>query len=86
MMLPESLFEKFGVEFEPGEIIFCEWEPGEECFFIQDGRVKITKTVGNTQKTLDVIGAGDFFGCAKRPVPGRRVGDDIRVLARPLQP
>ncbi|MCB1324653.1 MAG: Crp/Fnr family transcriptional regulator [Spirochaetales bacterium] len=62
MMLPESLFEKFGVEFEPGEIIFCEWEPGEECFFIQDGRVKITKTVGNTQKTLDVIGAGDFFG------------------------
>lgn len=62
MMLPESLFEKFGVTFEPGEIIFCEYEPGNECFFIQEGNVKVTKTVGNSQKTLDVIEAGNFFG------------------------
>lgn len=61
-MLPESLYEKFGIGFEPGQIIFCEYEPGNECYFILDGRVKITKTVGNTQKTLDVIGSGDFFG------------------------
>ncbi len=61
-MLPESLYEKFGIGFEPGQIIFCEYEPGNECYFILDGRVKITKTVGNTQKTLDVIGNGDFFG------------------------
>jgi CRP-like cAMP-binding protein len=62
MLLPESLFDKFGVSFAPGEIIFCEYEPGNECFFIQEGRVKITKTVANSQKTLDVLGQGDFFG------------------------
>lgn len=62
MMLPESLYEKFGVNFEPGQIIFCEYEPGNECYFILDGRIKITKTVGNAQKTLDVLQAGDFFG------------------------
>lgn len=61
-MLPESLYEKFGIGFEPGQIIFCEYEPGNECYFILDGRVKITKTVGNTQKTLDVLTNGDFFG------------------------
>lgn len=62
IMLPESLFEKFGREFHPGQIIFCEWEPGNDFYFIQKGRVKIIKTFGNTQKTLDVMGPGDIFG------------------------
>lgn len=62
IVLPESLFEKFGKEFQPGQIIFCEWEPGNDFYFVQKGRVKIIKTFGNTQKTLDVIGEGDIFG------------------------
>lgn len=62
MLLPESLFSKFGKEFEPGEIIFCEFEPGNDFYFIQGGRVKITKTFGTTQKTLDVLSEGDIFG------------------------
>jgi len=62
MLLPESLFDKFGKVFEPGEIVFCEYEPGNDFYFIQDGRVKITKTIANTQKTLDVLTAGDIFG------------------------
>lgn len=62
MLLPESLFEKFGKTFEPGQIIFCEYEPGNDFYFIQEGRVKIIKTIGNSQKTLDVLTAGDIFG------------------------
>lgn len=62
MLLPESLFNKFGVNFEPGQIIFCEYEPGNDCYFIQEGEIKITKTVGNNQKTLDILKPGDFFG------------------------
>lgn len=62
MLLPESLFDKFGTEFEPGQIVFCEYEPGNDCYFIQEGEIKITKTVGHTQKILDVLVAGDFFG------------------------
>lgn len=62
MLLPESLFSKFGKEFEPGQIIFCEFEPGNDFYFIQGGRVKITKTFGTTQKTLDVLSEGDIFG------------------------
>jgi len=61
-LLPESLFEKFGKIFEPGQIIFCEYEPGNDFHFIQEGKVKITKTMGSTQKTLDVLEPGDIFG------------------------
>lgn len=62
MLLPESLFAKFGVTFEPSQIVFCEYEPGNDCYFIQEGEIKITKTVGSTQKTLDILKPGDFFG------------------------
>ena len=62
MLLPESLFDKFGKVFEPGEIIFCEYEPGTDFYFIQDGHVKIIKTLANAQKTLDVLESGDIFG------------------------
>ncbi|MBI3395225.1 MAG: Crp/Fnr family transcriptional regulator [Spirochaetia bacterium] len=62
MLLPESMFEKFGRTYEPGQIVFCEYEPGNDFHFIQEGRVKITKTIGTTQKTLDVLTAGDIFG------------------------
>ena len=62
MLLPESLFEKFGKVFEPGQIIFCEYEPGNDFYFIQEGDVKITKTMGDSQKTLDILTAGDIFG------------------------
>lgn len=62
MLLPDSLFDKFGKVFEPGQIIFCEYEPGLDFYFIQDGQVKIIKTFGDSQKTLDVLSKGDILG------------------------
>ncbi len=62
MKLPESLYEKFGVEFQMGQIIFCEFEPGNECYFILEGKVRIVKNVHHAQKTMDIIGEGSFFG------------------------
>jgi len=62
MILDDNFFEKFGVEYAPNEIIFCEFEPGNEFYFIQAGRVKIVKVINNREKTLDVLGTGDVFG------------------------
>ena len=42
----EALYEKYGASFKNGEMIFCEYETGNECYFILDGKIKITKTVG----------------------------------------
>ncbi len=62
MILDDHLFEKFGVEYAPNEIIFCEFEPGNEFYFIQSGQVKIVKIINNTEKTLDILETGDIFG------------------------
>ena len=61
-MLDESFFDKFGVEFKPNDIIFCEFEPGNEFYFIQSGRVRIVKIINNREKTIDVLTEGDVFG------------------------
>jgi CRP/FNR family transcriptional regulator, cyclic AMP receptor protein len=62
MILDDHLFEKFGVEYAPNEIIFCEFEPGNEFYFIQSGQVKIVKIINNTEKTLDILETGEIFG------------------------
>ncbi|MCX8000430.1 MAG: Crp/Fnr family transcriptional regulator [Leptospiraceae bacterium] len=58
----EAMFGKFGKVFEPGQIIFCEYEQGNDFYFILEGEVKITKIVGESIKTLDVLTTGDIFG------------------------
>jgi CRP/FNR family transcriptional regulator, cyclic AMP receptor protein len=62
MLLDNHLLEKFGVEYAPNEIIFCEYEPGNEFYFIHSGRVSIVKIINDREKTLDILGAGDVFG------------------------
>jgi CRP/FNR family cyclic AMP-dependent transcriptional regulator len=62
MLLDNQLFDKFGVEYAPNEIIFTEFEPGNEFYIIHDGRVKIVKIINNIEKTLDIMEVGDFFG------------------------
>ncbi len=42
-------------------MIFCEFEPGNELFIIQSGKVKITKIV-NEEVLLAVLKQGDIFG------------------------
>jgi len=63
MMLNDARFiEKFGVDYAPNEIIFCEFEPGQDFYFINSGRVRIVKIINNREKTLDVLEPGDVFG------------------------
>lgn len=63
MMLNDARFiERFGVDYAPNEVIFCEFEPGHEFYFINSGHVKIVKIINNREKTLDVMGPGDVFG------------------------
>ncbi len=60
--LDEKFFERFGVEYSPNEIIFCEYEPGYEFYFIQTGHVRIVKIINDREKTIDVLAEGDVFG------------------------
>ena len=61
-MIVDAMFEKYGKTYPPNRIIFCEHEPGDKFYLINDGHVKIVKIVDGAEKTLDVFGPGDIFG------------------------
>ncbi len=61
-MLNESMFDKFGKEYQANEIIFCEFEPGNDFYLLQNGRVKITKIIQDREKIIDILEPGDIFG------------------------
>jgi signal transduction histidine kinase len=63
---PESLaasdLEPEPLEFEPGEVIFREGDPGSCFYLIAGGTVRISKGEGEESETLDVAGVNQFFG------------------------
>jgi CRP-like cAMP-binding protein len=62
-LLPDySMFERFTRSFEPGEMIFAEFEPGDAFYLIQEGRVKLVKVIGDVEKTLDILQPTEMFG------------------------
>ncbi len=61
-MMDQNLFQKFGQTFQTNEIIFCEFEPGNDFYLIQKGKVRISKIIKDTEKTMDVLKEGDIFG------------------------
>ncbi len=55
-------FERFAVTYQADEIVFCEYEPGDAFYLIQNGRVQISKIMGDIEKTIDVLQPGEIFG------------------------
>jgi CRP/FNR family transcriptional regulator, cyclic AMP receptor protein len=49
-------------EFEDGELVVAEGDTGTEMFIIQEGRVAVTKKVGDADLRLAMLERGDFFG------------------------
>lgn len=46
----------------PGQVLFSEGEPSERAYLLAEGRVRIVKRVGATERSLRVVRAGDLFG------------------------
>lgn len=55
-------FDRFAKTFPAGQMIFCEYEPGNNFYLIQQGRVQITKVLGEIEKAIDVLHPGEIFG------------------------
>ncbi|MFP4010951.1 MAG: Crp/Fnr family transcriptional regulator [Spirochaetaceae bacterium] len=62
MELNSQAFERFAVTFEKGDLVFCEYEPGDSFYLIQQGRVQISKILGDIEKTIDILHPGEIFG------------------------
>lgn len=57
-----DLFERFGEFIPKGTVLFYEGDPGQEMYIIQSGKVRISKRVRTVEKTLVILGKGEFFG------------------------
>jgi CRP-like cAMP-binding protein len=57
-----SAFQRFARVYQKGEVIFSEYEPGDAFYLIQQGRVQITKIMGEIEKTLDILQPPEIFG------------------------
>ena len=55
-------FERFAKQYEPGQVIIAEYEPGDCFYLIQSGKVQLVKSVNGTLKNLDILKPGEFFG------------------------
>lgn len=60
--MADPLFERWGTEFNVNDVLFREGETGNVMYVIQSGAVRISKRVGAEEKTLAVLGPGEFVG------------------------
>lgn len=61
-MADSELFERFSHTYQAGDIILCEFVPGEEMYIIVSGHVKISKITKSNEKVLALLGPGDIIG------------------------
>jgi CRP/FNR family transcriptional regulator, cyclic AMP receptor protein len=61
-MEENTLFNKYGIVVDSGKVIFEENAEGDRMFIIQEGNVRISKTISGKPHILAVLGKGDFFG------------------------
>ena len=55
-------FNRFRKTFQAGDVIFSEYEPGDNFYLIQSGRVQIVKIFGDLEKTIAILNPGEIFG------------------------
>jgi CRP/FNR family cyclic AMP-dependent transcriptional regulator len=54
--------DRFARDFKAGTLLFEEGQPGDYMYVVQTGEVEIRRTVGDSERVLAVLPAGEFFG------------------------
>jgi CRP-like cAMP-binding protein len=62
MNLRNLFFTEKKLHFKKGNVIYKEQEDGKNMYFIDSGRVKIVKKIGDSEPTLAILDSDDFFG------------------------
>jgi CRP-like cAMP-binding protein len=57
-----AAFGRFAKTFQAGDMIFSAFEPGDNFYLIQSGRVQLVKLIGDIEKTLDILQPSEMFG------------------------
>ncbi len=62
MVSVTDALERFARDFAAGQVLFEEGQPGDYMYVVQSGEVEIRRQVGETERLLAVLAAGEFFG------------------------
>ena len=54
--------DRFAKDFKAGTVLFEEGQPGDHMYVITHGEVEIRRQVGDMERVLAVLPAGEFFG------------------------
>lgn len=58
----DNLLDRFARDYEPGAVLFREGQPGDFMYVIQAGEVEIRRMIGESERVMAVLPAGEFFG------------------------
>jgi CRP-like cAMP-binding protein len=58
----ESAIERHARDYPAGTVLFREGERGDVMYVIQSGSVEIRRTIGDSERVLAVLPAGEFLG------------------------
>jgi CRP/FNR family transcriptional regulator, cyclic AMP receptor protein len=62
MSLQDQLLERYCQEFPAGAVLFRGGDEGHQMYVVQSGKVRISVTSAEVDKTLAMLGPGEFFG------------------------
>lgn len=87
--MSSPLLDRFGRVYNAGDLLFCEFEEGNECFVVHEGEISIVKISEGVEKILAILGPGDIFGemgvLEKKPRTATAIAvTDVTVLALDL--
>jgi CRP-like cAMP-binding protein len=54
--------ERLAREFPAGTVLFEEGQPGDDMYIVVSGEIELRRQVGETERVLAVLPAGEFFG------------------------
>jgi CRP-like cAMP-binding protein len=60
--MSEHLIDRFAKDYEAGTVLFREGDPGDFMYVIQSGSIEIRREIGELERVLAVLPAGEFFG------------------------
>lgn len=58
----QRLLSRFGRSFSAGDVLFREGDDAVEAYLLQEGRIRLIKKVGGSERSLRILRAGDLFG------------------------
>jgi CRP-like cAMP-binding protein len=62
MARQDQLLDRYCLEYPAGAVLFRAGDDGNQMYVIQSGKVRISVAAAEVDKTLAVLGPGEFFG------------------------